>query len=91
MLVERVFLLDIDSAMTILDIQSGSNMTGIDVARFTHKQSRSYLNHLVISRVHLPSLVIMPLKYLKYFTLCSCFIFYTYPRNIIQTYLDKGP
>jgi len=23
-------------------------MTGTDVARFTHKQSRSYLNHLVI-------------------------------------------
>ena len=28
-------------------IQGGSNMTGTDVARFTHKQSRSYLNHLV--------------------------------------------
>ena len=28
-------------------LQGGSNMTGTDVARFTHKQSRSYLNHLV--------------------------------------------
>jgi len=24
-------------------------MTGTDVARFTHKQSRSYLNHLVLT------------------------------------------
>jgi len=31
-------------------IQGGSNMTGTDVARFTHKQSRSYLNHLVQSK-----------------------------------------
>jgi len=30
-----------------LHVQGGSNMTGTDVARFTHKQSRSYLNHLV--------------------------------------------
>jgi len=28
-------------------LQGGSNMTGTDVARFTHKQSRSYLNHLL--------------------------------------------
>jgi len=28
-------------------VQRSSNMTGTDVARFTHKQSRSYLNHLV--------------------------------------------
>jgi len=28
-------------------VQGGSNMTGTDVARFTHKQSRSYFNHLV--------------------------------------------
>jgi len=27
-------------------------MTGTDVARFTHNQSRSYLNHLVILRRH---------------------------------------
>jgi len=34
--------------------QGGSNMTGTDVARFTHKQSRSYLNHLVYrTAVHL--------------------------------------
>ena len=34
-------------------IQGGSNMTGTDVARFTHKQSRSYLNHLVfLSHIH---------------------------------------
>jgi len=29
------------------EVQGGSNMTGTDVTRFTHKQSRSYLNHLV--------------------------------------------
>ena len=29
-------------------LEGGSNMTGTDVARFTHKQSRSYLNHLVL-------------------------------------------
>jgi len=28
-------------------VKVGSNMTGTDVARFSHKQSRSYLNHLV--------------------------------------------
>ena len=28
-------------------VKGGSNTTGTDVARFTHKQSRSYLNHLV--------------------------------------------
>jgi len=32
-------------------VQGGSNMTGTDVARFTHKQSRSYLNHLVYEKV----------------------------------------
>jgi len=31
------------------NVQGGSNMTGTDVARFTHKSSRSYLNHLVHS------------------------------------------
>jgi len=30
-------------------VQRGSNMNRTDVARFTHKQSRSYLNHLVHS------------------------------------------
>jgi hypothetical protein len=29
------------------NIQGGSNMTGINCDLFTHKQSRSYLNHLV--------------------------------------------
>jgi len=32
-------------------IQGGSNMTGTDVARFTHKQSRSYLNLLVLGSI----------------------------------------
>jgi len=32
------------------NIHGGSNMTGTDVARFTHKSSRSYLNHLVIKQ-----------------------------------------
>ena len=31
-----------------LNIQGGSNMTWTDVARFTHKQFRSYLNHIVL-------------------------------------------
>jgi hypothetical protein len=30
-------------------IQGGSNMTGTNCDLFTHKQSRSYLNHLVIT------------------------------------------
>ena len=29
-------------------IQGGSNMTGTNCDLFTHKSSRSYLNHLVI-------------------------------------------
>jgi hypothetical protein len=29
-------------------IQGGSNMTGTDCDLFTHKLSRSYLNHLVV-------------------------------------------
>jgi hypothetical protein len=44
----------------------------------------------ITSRVLLPSLVIMPLKYLKYLTFSSCFIFFTYPRKIILIYLDEG-
>jgi hypothetical protein len=32
-------------------IQGGSNMTGTNCDLFTHKQSRSYLNHLVIAAV----------------------------------------
>jgi len=35
---------------SIMVIQGGSNMTRTDVARFTHKQSRSYLNHLVLPK-----------------------------------------
>jgi hypothetical protein len=31
------------------DVQVGSNMTGTNCDLFTHKSSRSYLNHLVIS------------------------------------------
>jgi len=37
----------------ILYIQGGSNMTGTDVARFTHKQSRSYFNHLVYIYIYI--------------------------------------
>ena len=33
------------------NVQGGSNITGTDFARFTHKQSRSCLNHLVLTRV----------------------------------------
>jgi hypothetical protein len=29
-------------------VQGGSNMTGTDYGLFTHNQSRSYLNHLVL-------------------------------------------
>jgi hypothetical protein len=32
-------------------IQGGSNMTGTNCDLFTHKSSRSYLNHLVYSRI----------------------------------------
>ena len=33
--------------MVDADIQGGSNMTGTNCDLFTHKSSRSYLNHLV--------------------------------------------
>jgi hypothetical protein len=33
----------------ILVIQGGSNMTGTNCDLFTHKSSRSYLNHLVVT------------------------------------------
>jgi hypothetical protein len=39
-------------------IQGGSNMTGTDCGLFTHKSSRSYLNHLV----HKITLVLMEAK-----------------------------
>ena len=31
----------------VMKIQGGSNMTGTDCLEFTHKKSRSYLNHVV--------------------------------------------
>jgi hypothetical protein len=33
----------------MINIQGGSNMTGTNCDLFTHKQSRSYLNHLVLT------------------------------------------
>ena len=33
-------------------VQDGSNMTGTNCDLFTHKQSRSYLNHLVTSQLN---------------------------------------
>jgi len=44
-------------------LQGGSNMTGTDVARFTHKQSRSFLNHLVY--------YILSLHYVMEYTICN--------------------
>jgi hypothetical protein len=35
-----------------LDVQGGSNMTGTNCDLFTHNQSRSYSNHLVLPRFH---------------------------------------
>jgi hypothetical protein len=35
-------------------VQGGSNMTGTNCDLFTHKSSRSYLNHLVFSSNLLP-------------------------------------
>jgi len=37
-------------------------MTGTDVARFTHKSSRSYLNHLVYSIVECTTEVVEMLR-----------------------------
>jgi hypothetical protein len=34
---------------TIINIQGGSNMTGTNCDLFTHKSSRSYLNHLLLN------------------------------------------
>ena len=36
------------------EIQDGSNMTGTNCDLFTHKQSRSYLNHLVYAQTERP-------------------------------------
>jgi hypothetical protein len=38
-----------DNNVNIVLIQGGSNMTGTNCDLFTHKSSRSYLNHLVLS------------------------------------------
>jgi hypothetical protein len=39
-------------AHTDIHVQGGSNMTGTNFDLFTHKSSRSYLNHLVILLFH---------------------------------------
>jgi len=44
-------------------IQGGSNMTGTDIARFIHKQSRSYLNYLVVYA----GITSIPLVKIKYY------------------------
>ena len=36
------------SALELVKLQGGSNMTGTNCDLFTHNQSRSYLNHLVL-------------------------------------------
>jgi hypothetical protein len=33
----------------LINVQGGSNMTGTNCDLFTHRSSRSYLNHLVVS------------------------------------------
>ena len=35
-------------------VQGGSNMTGTVTGLFTHKQSRSYLNHLALKNIDIP-------------------------------------
>jgi hypothetical protein len=35
----------------LINVQGGSNMTGTNFDLFTHKSSRSYLNHLVLSNI----------------------------------------
>ena len=40
------------------EIQGGSNMTGTDVTRFTHKSSRSYLNHLAFTAINFSQLIL---------------------------------
>jgi hypothetical protein len=46
---ELVSVLTAGRSFTIVIIQGGSNMTGTNCDLFTHNQSRSYLNHLVLS------------------------------------------
>ena len=51
-------------------VQGGSNMTGTVTGSFTHKQSRSYLNHIVLQHTAINSLYKTHrfcLKYLFYF------------------------
>jgi hypothetical protein len=46
---DMLLLIRLLKAQTESDIQGGSNMTGTNCDLFTHKSSRSYLNHLVCS------------------------------------------
>jgi hypothetical protein len=41
-----------DGFNNTISVQGGSNMTGTNCDFFTHKQSRSYLNHLVQYILH---------------------------------------
>ena len=48
------------SAREDFKIQGGSNMTGTNCDLFTHKSSRSYLNHLVYVVVYTQCAVALP-------------------------------
>jgi hypothetical protein len=41
----------LSNLMLAFHIQGGSNMTGTNCDLFTHKSSRSYMNHLVLSKL----------------------------------------
>ena len=42
----------LNTICTVCILQGGSNMTGTNCDLFTHNQSRSYLNHLVLTTQH---------------------------------------
>jgi hypothetical protein len=53
-------------------IQGGSNMTGTNCDLFTHKSSRSYLNHLVYTAVQVSKSAILTQPfYCSFITYCK--------------------
>ena len=68
------------------NIQGGSNMTGADLCVNKCKQSRSYLNHLVIRRISLRGWLIK----VEYFKFCrTCISIYLCDKTNLMHYLSS--
>jgi hypothetical protein len=57
----------------IFIIQGGSNVTGTNCDLFTHKSSRSYLNHLVPTNTH-NNLVILYYIFCAFVGICNLYV-----------------